>query len=150
MLFFRITTAKWADKLTGSGQPARWNSAQKNILYTAQSLSLACLENVVHRNKDGLNSLFKAITLEVPDNLTIKEINEQDLIGDWSDFDNIEYTRQLGDYWYDSLETLILKVPSVIIKNEFNYLLNTQHPDFAQLKIIRIDEFIFDSRIKGF
>lgn len=148
MLIYRITTAKWADKLTGSNQPARWNSFGRNVLYAAQSRSLACLENIVHRNKDGLNLLFKTVEIEVPENLTITLIDEANLIKQWSDFKNIEYTRKLGDDWYASMKSCILKVPSVIIDQEFNYLINTKHPDFPQIKILKIEDFNFDSRIK--
>ncbi len=148
MLVFRITTAKWADKLTGSNQPARWNSAEKNVLYAAQSRSLACLENVVHRDKKGLNQFFKVVVIEIPDTVSIKSIETTNLINDWSDFKNIGYTRNLGDDWYSSLESCLLKIPSAIIDKEFNYLINTKHPDFQQIKIIEIEDFNFDSRIK--
>lgn len=58
MDIFSITHRKWADKLEASGYAARWNSNGLLLIYAAQSASLACLENLVHRNGFGLVANF--------------------------------------------------------------------------------------------
>jgi RES domain-containing protein len=58
------------------------------------------------------------------------------------------FCREIGDNWYKKQESCILKVPSVIIDKEFNYLINTKHSDFEQITIKSIEDFNFDSRIK--
>lgn len=59
MLVYRIALVKFSDSLKASGRAARWNSNDIDVIYTASSRALACLENVVHRNQLGLSSNFK-------------------------------------------------------------------------------------------
>jgi len=137
-----------ANSLTASGYPARWNSKGKFINYSAASRALACLENVVHRNGEGLSANFKVITIHVPNGLKVKEISLADLPEDWHEIQNQIITQHLGDRWLEKAETAILKIPSAIIQLETNFLLNPSHPDFKKIKIENVEDFIFDPRIK--
>ncbi len=148
MLIYRIALAKYADKLVASGRAARWNPNDVDMIYTASSRSLACLENVVHRNQLGLNGAFNVMTIEAPDRLKITTININDLPPDWSDFNQMQYTQHIGENWIRERKTAILAVPSSIIEEEFNYLLNPKHEDFGSIKLTRSIPFIFDQRIK--
>ena len=74
MEIYRICLAKYAGELVASGNPGRWNLRGQLVIYAACSRALACLENVVHRSGEGLNSLFKVIRIEVPDTLAIAEL----------------------------------------------------------------------------
>ena len=56
--------------------------------------------------------------------------------------------RQVGDDWFYRQESLVLQVPSIIIPNEFNYIINAQHKNFKKVKLKLIEPFIFDTRIK--
>jgi len=93
MLVYRICLAKYSLSLRASGRAARWNPNDVEVIYTAGSRSLACLENVVHRNQIGLNMAFKVMTIEIPDDLLILSITKKDLIEHWSDFQNIPLTQ---------------------------------------------------------
>jgi len=148
MLIYRIALARYADKLAASGRAARWNPNDVDMIYTASSRSLACLENVVHRNQLGLNGTFNVMTIEVPDKLKITTIKLNDLSPDWSDFNQMRYTQHIGENWIRERKTAILAVPSSIIEEEFNYLLNPKHEDFREIKLNRSIPFIFDQRIK--
>jgi RES domain-containing protein len=147
MIVFRIALAKYANKLIASGNAARWNSKDVKVIYTAESRALACLENVVHRNSRGLQENFKIIIVEIPDNLKITIITS-DLIEDWKSFANIPFTQELGDKWVKDASSAILRVPSVIVPEEHNYILNPAHEDFKKIKYIGNEPFQFDSRIK--
>lgn len=145
---YRITLARWANQLTASGRAARWNSADRMVLYTASSRALACLENVVHRSGRGLQMDFRTMHIFVPDSLPITYIDLTELPANWADFEQYSICQMLGDRWYNAAETLVLSVPSAIIPHENNYLLNTRHPAFSQVQLRQTEPFQFDSRIK--
>jgi RES domain-containing protein len=149
MQVYRITTEKWAGNLRGSGFAARWNSNGIFIAYTASSRALACLEMVVHLNSDRLKSEFRMSVVEIPEEVNIAKINIEDLPEDWTDHDGYQICQEIGDDWIQAFETCVLQVPSAVIKHEFNYLINPQHPDFSKLKIVEIEDFEFDLRIKS-
>lgn len=149
MIVFRITLAKYAHQLMASGRAARWNSNDVKLVYTSSSLSLACLENVVHRSHLGLNQQFRALKIEIPDFLKVEEIDVTTLKKNWTSFELIPLTQKIGDDWIKSMRTCILKVPSSIIFQEYNYLINPKHPDFKEIKIVSSDFFVFDHRIKS-
>lgn len=146
MTVFRITTEQWCRSLTASGYPARWNARGNFIIYTAESRSLACLENLVHRSGEGNNALYKVMLIEIPDSLKIENIEEPSLKKDWHTIDNYAYCQFLGSKWLSELKSAILRVPSVIIKKEHNYMINPNHTDFAKIKLSGTEDFDFDKR----
>ena len=148
MLVYRITLAKYSHRLIASGRAARWNPNEVEMIYTASSRSLACLENVVHRDKLGLSQVFNIVTIECPDDIKIKTIYLTDLPANWVDFDQMRITQAIGEKWVKDNESAILQVPSSIVSEEVNYLVNPKHPDFERVKILKSQPFVFDSRIK--
>ncbi len=150
MELYRITHDRWSRSLTASGRSARWNSNLVDVIYTASSRSLACLENVVHRDSSELSALYKLMVIYVPNQSSATQVSVSDLGDNWNETGEQSYksTRILGDQWARSHASLLLKVPSVIVPNEFNFLINPYHPEFAQAKIIDVETFKFDFRIK--
>lgn len=148
MVVYRITLAIYSTKILASGNPARWNSKDVRIIYTAQSRALACLENIVHRNSKGLQKNFRVMEIEIPDKIKIERIIESELVADWKDFYKMPYTQQIGDRWISGLTTAVLQVPSVVVTGDFNYLLNPLHKDFSLIKLVSSSPFEFDERIK--
>ena len=146
MIVFRITTNQWSKSLTASGYPARWSARGHFVIYTAESRSLACLENLVHRSGEGSDNLYKVMVIEIPDTLAIEVIDASLLKKDWHTIDNYVYCQSLGSKWLNELSSLVLKVPSVIIKKEHNYLVNPNHPDFKKIKLTGNEDFDFDNR----
>ncbi|HET7116463.1 MAG TPA: RES family NAD+ phosphorylase [Hanamia sp.] len=148
MIVYRISIAKYSTKLIASGFPARWNSKDIKVIYTAESKALACLENVVHRNSRGLQKNFRQMDIAIPAELEMEEIRETDLNVGWKDFLQMPYTQSLGDAWVSAAKTPVLKVPSAIVSGDSNYLINPSHKDFRKIKLIKTIPFEFDSRIK--
>ncbi|MCR8557428.1 RES family NAD+ phosphorylase [Mucilaginibacter sp. BJC16-A38] len=148
MLVYRITLTKYANQLVASGRAARWNPNDVEMIYTASSRSLACLENVVHRDKLGLSMVFSILTIECPSSLKIKTISLKDLSVNWIDYDQMTITQRIGEKWVKDNESAILQVPSSIVSEEVNYLINPKHTDFKLIKIVKAQPFVFDSRIK--
>ncbi len=148
MLVYRITLAKYAQRLFASGRAARWNSNEREMVYTSSSQSLACLENVVHRSQVGLSDQFRVLTIEIPKSTTIVSLDIEQLPFQWHAFENMHITQSLGNQWLNEENSAVLKVPSSIIRSEFNYLLNPRHPDSTLIKLLNAEPFIFDERIK--
>jgi RES domain-containing protein len=149
MLVYRILLAKYAAGLIASGRAARWNPNEVKMIYTASSRSLACLENVVHRGQVGLTGAFSIMTIECPDHIQIKTIHLPDLPPNWTDFSQIWVTQHIGEKWIRENKYAILSVPSSIVEDEVNYLINPDHDDFKQISVIKIQPFTFDKRIKS-
>lgn len=147
MELYRITTSKWAGKLSGSGYPARWNSKGVFVIYTASSRALACLENLVHRSGEGLNRNFKITVISVPENASSKHITDDELPDSWFKRSRYSVCRNLGDDWINSGASLLLEVPSSIIKDETNILINPNHPEFRTVEVTDISDFEFDKRL---
>jgi len=148
MLVFRIALSKYASSLVSSGRAARWNPNETDMIYTACSRSLACLENVVHRNQIGLNQAFKVMTIEIPDDISIMSLDVRKLPADWTAFQSMPVTQAMGSEWINTHKSAVLKVPSAIINAEYNYLINPLHADFKSIRLLKSETFIFDRRIK--
>ncbi|MBA7540806.1 hypothetical protein ES705_33109 [subsurface metagenome] len=149
MELYRITAKKWAKNLVASGYPARWNSHGIYTIYTASSRALACLENLVHRDITALGKLYRVSVIYVPPELNIEPLKIENLPKKWPIPwpDGYALCQTIGDKWNQDNNTVILKVPSAIIKSEFNYLINPNHKDFSKLKIMNVEPFLFDNRL---
>lgn len=146
MIVYRIAKEEYSTLLKASGYAARWNHKGSFVIYAAESRSLACLENLVHRSGEGNNALYKVILIQVPDNLKIHRIEEGNLKQGWQSIENYKYCQDIGADWFSSGSTAVLKVPSVLIKNEFNFVFNVNHHDFKKIKLTGTEDFIFDPR----
>ncbi|MBW3129772.1 RES family NAD+ phosphorylase [Hymenobacter profundi] len=149
MRVYRICLTKYADDLFASGRRARWNYQDRFVIYTAASRALACLENVVHRGGEGLNDQFSVLVIDIPDDLLIEEITLTQLPPDWEQASRYAVCQPLGEAWYAARRAAVLRVPSSIVPQEFNYILNARHPEFRRVQIVGREGFRFDARIKA-
>ncbi|MGV3541091.1 MAG: RES family NAD+ phosphorylase [Rufibacter sp.] len=149
MEIYRICLQEYADALVASGNRGRWNLKGSFVIYTAGSRALACLENVVHRSGEGLKDQFKVVVIHVPDDLPIEKVEQQDLPEGWHKTKGYPLCQPLGEAWYRRNSSAVLQVPSSIVPEESNFILNTRHPDFLKIQIIRREDFEFDPRIKS-
>lgn len=147
MIVYRISLAKWAGQLTTSGRAGRWNSNGQFMLYTASTRALACLENMVHRRGIGKDELFRVTLIEIPDDLTIRKLERRKLPANWQDYINYSSCQLLGDAWLKKKDTAVLRVPSAIIPEEYNFLINPLHPAFSRIKVHSTEKFLFDKRL---
>jgi len=150
MIAWRICKAKReATALSGEGAakyPGRWNSAGRRVVYLGESRSLAALEALVHTEDLSLLSAISWIVIPVEfDDALVSEPGI--LPADWRSVPPVNATRQLGDTWIDGQLSVALRVPSVVTKGEFNYLLNPGHRDFVRVKMGAPEPFHFDKRI---
>lgn len=150
MELYRITHERWSNSLSSSGRAARWNSNRVDVIYTAMSRSLACLENVVHRDISQFKDLYKIMIIYVPDSATVSSLTSAELPERWFESGESAYNkcRPFGDKWSKYNNSLLLKVPSSIVQAEFNMIINPHHIEFNKVKIVDLESFNFDYRIK--
>ena len=84
--------------------------------------------------------------IEIPASLQIQEIKKVSLHKDWKSLTNYSFCQQIGNQWLKEGISAIVKVPSVIIDEEFNYLINPLHNQFKKIKLVDVEEFSFDAR----
>ncbi|MGV3601433.1 MAG: RES family NAD+ phosphorylase [Dyadobacter fermentans] len=146
MELFRITRSEYQEDLSGIGAfyyGGRWNSPRNAMLYTSSHRSLAMLEVLVHWHKTVTPPNYVIVSLELPDDLAT--IAEPKLIPDWPE--DQRWSRDTGDAWLKAGDSLLFKVPSVVVKAEQNYLVNPMHPDVVSLRITDIEPLNFDKRL---
>lgn len=153
MKVFRIEREKYL-KITLSGIGAslskgfRWNSINTKLVYTAESRALATLEVSVHLNlRDDLPIDRYYVEIEIPDDLTIQEVLKNDLPPDWDSKPPTLGTQSIGDDFVSLKESAVLKVPSSIVPEEYNYLINPEHIDSKRIKVISTNLMKFDDRL---
>jgi RES domain-containing protein len=147
MEVYRIVHRKRSRSLLASGNEARWNSAGNYCIYTSGSRALSCLENIVHRSGEGLSEIFRVMVIEIPSATTIDVFDVRRLPDNWETLENYSITQRWGDEWLRKFSSPALKVPSAIIPQEFNYLINPLHRDFKKIKLKKVEAFQFDPRI---
>lgn len=135
---YRIVKAKYArGAFDGEGarsQGGRWSSIGTRIVYTAGSLSLAVLEILVHLQNAQTLSAYVVIRVEFPDNL-VGDLDPVLLPPNWRVSPAPAGTMKVGDDWVGESRSAILKVPSVIVPREHNFLLNPGHRDFSHITV---------------
>lgn len=148
MIVYRITNSLYSNDLSGTGARmagARWNSKGVPMLYMTEHISLAVLEMLVHTHFKDYAIDLDLISIQIPPTATITEISIKKLKPGW--VDDLAYTRFIGDEFTRDKQSLLLKVPSAVIHEEFNCLANPFHPDFKKIKIIKTRTFKTDERL---
>lgn len=154
MIVYRIEREKHLETtLLGIGASLskgyRWNSFNTRLVYTAESRALATLEVSVHLDlSEDLPNDRYYVEIDIPDNITIHEVNIDDLPEDWDSKPPTIITQTIGDDFINYNEAAILKVPSSIVPQEFNYLINPNHNDSIKIKVINTRKMSFDPRFK--
>lgn len=154
MLVFRIEREKYLNSaLSGIGaslsEGFRWNSLSTRMVYTAESRALAILEVSVHLDlQEDLPTDRYLITLEIPDEVEILELDQMDLPLNWDAKPPTVETQLIGDDFVTQQTAAVLKAPSAIVPEECNYLINPLHPDAQKIKITTSKQLLFDARLK--
>ena len=146
---FRIARSKYAKKLIASGSANRWNLAGQKVIYAGSSRSLSTLELVVHTGAIKPGIRYKVMVMHIADqDHLIKHIMTKNLPGNWRKINAYPNLQKIGSEWYESQDSLILKVPSAVIPQEYNYIINTIHPEYGQcVKLIKTENYFWDERL---
>lgn len=116
-------------------------------MYTSATLSLAILELLVHVDPDSLPPDLVVMFVELPESLEIETLRGADLPADWRAYPAPESLQRLGTDWVRAARTPVLSVPSAIVPQERNYLLNPRHPRVRRLHASRPEPFTMDPRL---
>lgn len=149
MLVYNIRKAKYAKSLQASGVANRWNKNDEFIIYTGSTRALSTLELVVHRSSITIDNSYKLLVIEIDcKEDEIYQIKHSKLPKNWQSVESYPKLQEIGSSWYQDFKFLVMKVPSSIIPKEYNYLINTKHPDFSsKVKIKEIEDYNWDDRL---
>lgn len=150
MQVYRLSRKKYADELSGIGASKsgnRWNSKGTEIIYCADSRALAMAEVSVHISLTTLPEDFVMMEIYIPDFIKLQSLEENNLMQGWNYFPHSYKTQKIGDTFIAENKFCILKVPSAVVKGDFNYLINPHHKDFKKIEILNFYKFPFDVRL---
>lgn len=125
----------------------RWNSEGVPVVYASYALSLAALEYLVHVDIEDAPADLVALEIEVPDGASQDEVRKEDLPEGWTRAEDQPACVAAGDAWAEAGESLLLVVPSAIIPQERNVLLNPRHAEAGGVRIVSSEPFCFDPRL---
>jgi RES domain-containing protein len=136
--------------LTGDGAlrtSGRWHTRGRRVVYCAQSPAAALLEILVHFEIDiqDLPVRYRLLKIEAPDDVQVENVAVDGLPTGWPE--RTEVTRGLGDGWISKGSRALLSVPSAIVPETFNVLLNPAQQDAKRIVIVQAGEHAIDPRL---
>ena len=150
MTVFRIALRTHINDLSGTGAKlygGRWNRPGTAILYTSENRSLAALEYLVHLPAAFAPADLAMATIQIPDDVSREEVEIGALPDRWRHFPAPPELADLGTSWAQASRTLLLRVPSAVVDQEFNILINPEHPEMKRVTLLRAEAFAFDDRL---
>ncbi|WP_066813142.1 type II toxin-antitoxin system Prs ADP-ribosylating toxin ParT [Sphingomonas asaccharolytica] len=141
-----------ADDLSGTGARntgGRWNDKGVAMVYGATSRALACLETIVHLNAGGLplNRYLVEITIPDPVWAAAQVATASSLAVGWDAEPCGRVSIAFGSAWAAAKSSALLLVPSVIVPEEHNVLINPAHPDAAGIAARKVRKWLYDPRL---
>lgn len=151
MKVYRITRKRYEQSvLSGEGGlrvASRWNFKGDAISYTSASRALSLLEMLVHMDMEDMRSMNLIICeINVPDSLKVQKIPSKSLPEGWN---KTPFNQGPQAYWHEFIEkkkAAVLRVPSIIIPEEWNYLIDPNHPDAKKIKVSSCSALSLDAR----
>lgn len=141
-----------ADDLGGKGAEitgGRWNHVGTPLVYASSSRSLACLETIVHLNAGGLpfNRYLVEVTIPDAEWAAATAITDKTAPVGWDAEPASKTSMDLGTEWCRTTATLLLLVPSVVVPEEHNILINPRHPAISRLSARKVRKWQYDPRL---
>ena len=127
----------------------RWNSPGRPAIYGSLSSACAMLEILAHSGIGRIPETQQIVIAEVPDEDALIEWLEPASLPEGWDAEDSGVARQLGDDWLASRRSLVLMVPSVVARLEFNAVVNPAHPDFPRMRVSAPEAVVWDRRLFG-
>ncbi len=101
----------------------------------ASNIPLAVLENLVHLSRQDFPTGYVVVSAVIPEDLEILSFADDAI------------PPEGGDEWFDSKASAVLRVSSVVVPGELNFLLNPGHPNFERIVVEPARCFEFDPRL---
>ena len=147
MIVYRIAREQYAEDLSGTGarlHGGRWNSKGIALLYTAENRALAAMELAVRIDLNDLPMDLMLVTIKLPERSVPEEVP---LFQGWDQHPPGIKTQLYGSTFVSRCEGLSMRAPSVVVRGEYNVLINPAHQDFGGVIIENIEPFFFDERL---
>lgn len=149
MTVWRLCRKKYA-AFDGEGSRlagGRWNRRGTAVVYTSATLSLAVLEYFVNLPSAAAPPDLVAIAAELPKDLSMSSLDLKDLPRGWRKYPAPEALADLGNRWVSEGKTAVLSVPSAVVPQERNYLLNPAHARFREITLGKPQPLSLDPRM---
>lgn len=146
MKLWRISNYADLRGIGGIKTSARWHNRGIPVVYMAESPALAMLEVLVHLelDVDEVPKSYQLLEVEYAQRAGVSRLSSKALSKDWRE--DFELTRLIGDEWLTSGSSVLLKVPSALVPNSFNYLFNPRHTLSEKASILSAKKHPYDSR----
>jgi RES domain-containing protein len=147
MILWRVSNYQSLDGVGGLYVSGRWHTKGHPVVYCTLNPATALLETLVHIEIDSEDrpERFQVLRIEGPESLSIEKVQADSLSPNWAE--DINATQAIGDRWLSEKRSLLLQVPSVLVPETWNVLVNPLHVEINLLKIIAMYEHPFDSRL---
>lgn len=146
---WRIARRPYALDRLGTGardSGGRWNSVGTAVIYTGRTIAIAALEKFVHVSGVVPRDLV-LVRVELPENHSSETPTLADLPRGWDALRPGPSSMQFGTRWVTENRSLVLYVPSAILPEEINGVLNPNHPEFAGVTMDIERPFHYDRRM---
>jgi RES domain-containing protein len=147
MILWRISNHANLEGRGGLFASARWHTQGRQVVYLAETPSGALTEVLVHLelDPDNMPLSYKLLKIEAPEAIPLRKLKPSDLPANWKS--NLLVTRNIGDEWLAARATALLRVPSAIVPETFNVLLNPLHADARRIRIAWHRKYPWDQRL---
>lgn len=143
---YRTRHGPGLDGIGGIFADGRWHQRGARVVYFGGSAAIVVLERLAHTDPDLLPDDLRLACFEFPEPVAQTRVEELAPLGaDWTRDENA--TRGMGRQWRQLGSSCLLAVPSAILPEESNFVLNPEHPDAKRLRLVRERPFSFDSRL---
>lgn len=124
----------------------RWNPIGLPALYCGTSIALCALEKLVHVGALPLPSLM-LVAVDIPDDTELFDPGMAALPAGWDALPTSAAAQAFGGAWLARGTELAMKVPSAIVPEEANVILNPRHPGYADVALSVVRPYAFDGRL---
>jgi RES domain-containing protein len=147
VILWRVSNYATLDGVGGLYVSGRWHTKGHPVVYCTLNPATALLEILVHMEIDAEDrpERFQMLKIEGPDTLSVEEIKPGALPSNW--IEDLAFTQNLGDGWLSEAGSLLLKVPSVLVPETWNVVVNPRHAEASLLKVTMRYEHPFDARL---
>jgi RES domain-containing protein len=147
VILWRVSNYQTLDGVGGLYVSGRWHTKGHPVVYCTLNPSTALLETLVHMEIDSEDrpERFQVLRVEGPESLSIEKVEADSLSPNWAD--DLSTTQAIGGRWLTEARSLLLQVPSVLVPETWNVLVNPQHVEANLLKITAMYEHAFDARL---
>ena len=121
----------------------RWNSIGRAAVYLGDSLALAAMELLVHVRTERILETYRQMPVFIPERL-VMHVGEDQLPPEWARPGLHPVTQEIGDRWIDRQWSVVLQVPSAVVRGETNFVVNPRHAGFDAITTGPISTFRYD------